>query len=321
MNHNITPKWIDTLGINEIFVFGCRNSGKHFDGASVYALKHFGAVMGQREGRQGQSYAIPTIGGTIGLKDIKRSVVTFTKYAKDHSHLHFYVTLIACGGACYKVYEIAPLFRNASKLSNVSLPIEFWQELDKGIMCEIKNKLSLLLETVIGLLHDLFGKLRFLRLKLLSPHKLYKELMVYRDSDTTYLNDQMFWVNLFDASLFKSWKSRYIVNDATKCAYMILDNKKRLFWVEDKDINWDSIKVLPNKVKQIVKRREAPYSLAVYEYHDGYAEIEWQISPDGSSYYLDKYYGGKITDEKDIRLYAIIDSNCCIVSRFDVRYK
>ena len=49
---NVTPEWINTLKENEIFVFGCRNSGRHFDGASNFALKHFGAVMGQCEGRQ-----------------------------------------------------------------------------------------------------------------------------------------------------------------------------------------------------------------------------------------------------------------------------
>ena len=76
---NITPAWIDALEEDEIFVFGCRNSGRHWDGASAFALEHFGAVMGQREGRQGQSYAIPTIGGMIGLKEIRESVKTFTR--------------------------------------------------------------------------------------------------------------------------------------------------------------------------------------------------------------------------------------------------
>ena len=71
-NNRITPDWIEMLAENEIFVFGCRNSGRHFDGASNFALNHFGAVMGQREGRQGQSYAIPTIGGTIGLNEIRK---------------------------------------------------------------------------------------------------------------------------------------------------------------------------------------------------------------------------------------------------------
>ena len=34
---NVTPEWIDTLNENEIFVFGCRNSRRHFDGASNYS--------------------------------------------------------------------------------------------------------------------------------------------------------------------------------------------------------------------------------------------------------------------------------------------
>ena len=71
----ITPEFVSSLEDNEIFVFGCRNSGRHWDGASAFALKHFGAVFGQRERRQGRSYAIPTIGGTIGLKSGNRSFV------------------------------------------------------------------------------------------------------------------------------------------------------------------------------------------------------------------------------------------------------
>lgn len=129
--NRITPEWIETLKENEIFVFGCRNSGRHFDGASAFALDNFGAIMGQREGRQGQSYAIPTIGGIIGLKEIRQSVKTFTQYAAKHSELHFLVTPIGCGGGCCEPWEIAPMFRNASKLSNVSLPKVFWDELNK----------------------------------------------------------------------------------------------------------------------------------------------------------------------------------------------
>lgn len=95
----VTPKWIDTLGANEIFVFGCRNSGRHWDGASAFALENFGAIMGQREGRQGQSYAIPTIGGVIDLKEIHESVKTFTRYAAEHPELHFLVTPFAVAEA------------------------------------------------------------------------------------------------------------------------------------------------------------------------------------------------------------------------------
>ena len=96
VKQNVTPEWIESLKENEIFVFGCRNSGRHFDGASNFALKHFGAVMGQREGRQGQSYAIPTIGGTIGLNEIRKSVDAFTKYAAEHPESHFQIGRASC---------------------------------------------------------------------------------------------------------------------------------------------------------------------------------------------------------------------------------
>ena len=128
-DNRITPEWIETLAENEIFVFGCRNSGRHFDGASNFALEHFGAVMGQREGRQGRSYAIPTIGGTIGLRDIRKSVMLFTQYAAEHPELHFLVTPVGCGGGCQSEWDIAPMFSNAAKLPNVSLPIGFWNVL------------------------------------------------------------------------------------------------------------------------------------------------------------------------------------------------
>ena len=45
-NNRITPEWVETLAENEIFVFGCRNSGRHFNGATNFALNNFGDVMG-----------------------------------------------------------------------------------------------------------------------------------------------------------------------------------------------------------------------------------------------------------------------------------
>lgn len=132
-SNRITPEFVMTLKENEIFVFGCRNSGRHLDGASAFALQHFGAVMGQREGLQGQSYAIPTIGhnvDTITLDDIRQSIKTFTRFAAEHPDLHFLVTAIGCGGAGWTPELIAPLFSETSELPNVSLPEEFWDVLE-----------------------------------------------------------------------------------------------------------------------------------------------------------------------------------------------
>lgn len=318
---NVTPEWIDTLQENEIFVFGCRNSGRHFDGASNFALENFGAIMGQREGRQGQSYAIPTIGGTIGLNEIRKSVDTFTKYAAEHPELHFLVTPVGCGGGCCEVWEIAPMFRRASKLPNVSLPKDFWIELDKGRIAEVRQKLAVAVNAQFDKVSKSIGELRFLRLKMMSPNQLYKELMSI-DCHTISLSEQMAWAEFYDAAITSPWNAQYLINHSTKCAYMILDNKKRVRWIKNEDIDWTGFLDLPNEVQKRVHHRECKYTFGtIGEYKNGVTTIVWQISPDGRYHYLDKWYGGKTTDEKEIWLEGKIDTNCQFVEKLRIHIK
>lgn len=125
--HRITPSYIHNLGKNEIFVFGSNLQGMHGGGAAHIALQHFGAVMGQGVGLQGQSYAIPTMQG--GVNTIKPYVDDFIAFAKQHPELTFLVTRIGCGIAGFTDSEIAPLFAGAVNVENIHLPQEFWAEL------------------------------------------------------------------------------------------------------------------------------------------------------------------------------------------------
>lgn len=119
----ITPEFVSSLKENEIFVFGCRRSGRHWEGAAAYALKHFGAVYGQSKGRQGRAYAIATAG--VDLTEIRKSVGEFLEYAKMHSELNFLVTPIGCGLGGWDAEDIAPLFQEAIAIENIWLPKEF----------------------------------------------------------------------------------------------------------------------------------------------------------------------------------------------------
>lgn len=123
----ISPDWIDSLEDNEVFVFGSNIFGFHDGGASERALLRFGAVYGQQEGIQGQSYAIPTDGVIYG--DLVAYVREFIAYAKDHPQTMFLVTKIGCGTAGYRDTQIAPLFAQAVGLQNVLLPADFWKYL------------------------------------------------------------------------------------------------------------------------------------------------------------------------------------------------
>ena len=47
-----------------VFVFGSNLAGRHGRGAARAAVREHGAIYGQGEGLQGNSYAIPTRTGT-----------------------------------------------------------------------------------------------------------------------------------------------------------------------------------------------------------------------------------------------------------------
>ena len=123
----VTPDFITSLKPNEVFVFGSNLAGMHGGGAARIAHLYFGAVMGNGDGIQGQSYAIPTMQG--GVDTIRPYVDKFIAYAKQHPDQHFLVTRIGCGIAGFSPDEIAPLFAEAAAVANISLPDDFWEEI------------------------------------------------------------------------------------------------------------------------------------------------------------------------------------------------
>ena len=122
-NPNIASSKIDFLEKDEIFAFGSNLEGKHLGGAAKAAHMKFGAKWGVGVGLTGQTYAIPTMQG--GVETIKPYVDQFIEYANEHYEKKFLVTRIGCGIAGFKGEEIAPLFKKATSLKDVYLPISF----------------------------------------------------------------------------------------------------------------------------------------------------------------------------------------------------
>jgi hypothetical protein len=99
-----------------IFVFGSNLAGRHGRGAALAARETHGAILGEGEGRQGMSYAIPTKDyniRTLPLWCIAEYVQRFLEYARANPELTFHVTNIGCGLAGYKPHEVAPMFQGA----------------------------------------------------------------------------------------------------------------------------------------------------------------------------------------------------------------
>lgn len=125
MLNRTTNNNIQTLQINEVFVFGSNLKGFHYGGAAKIAHEKFGAKMGIGVGITGDTYAIPTMFDNI--EPIKRFVFDFINHAWLNSNQTFLVTEIGCGIAGFKPKDIAPLFKDVIHIENIHLPESFWK--------------------------------------------------------------------------------------------------------------------------------------------------------------------------------------------------
>jgi hypothetical protein len=116
----------------KIFVFGSNQAGIHGAGSALEARQRHGAIRGQGEGLQGNSYAIPTKDKALRpltLAEIECAVQRFFDIAWRNPTWQFHVVPIGCGRAGYTPEQIAPLFKFAP--GNVVLPLSFEVVLDK----------------------------------------------------------------------------------------------------------------------------------------------------------------------------------------------
>lgn len=140
---NYTPEKITSLKENEIFVFGSNLNGNHAGGAAYLAVEKFGAQMGNPEGIQGQSYAIPTLDknmNRINLTDLEQSICRFYQYAEENPGKVFYMTKIGCGIAGYELSDIATVVNCRNIPDNVIIPEEFthipgFKGFDENMQC------------------------------------------------------------------------------------------------------------------------------------------------------------------------------------------
>ena len=123
----ISTDLIGRLRRNEVFVFGANEQGLHNGGAALKAVQRFGAQVGVAEGPQGQSYAIPTVGASIGPEEIRAAFRRFVDYAKAHPGKVFLVTALGCGHGGYTAETMAPLLADGVPVENIHFPYDFWK--------------------------------------------------------------------------------------------------------------------------------------------------------------------------------------------------
>ena len=128
MEKRFTPDNIQELKENQIFVFGSNMNGNHAGGAARLAVEKFGAIMGQSEGIQGQSYAIPTLDEDmekVTEEDLINYLGNLRHFANEHPEKEFLLTAIGTGIAGFDTNYMAYMVLRANLPGNVTIPEEF----------------------------------------------------------------------------------------------------------------------------------------------------------------------------------------------------
>ena len=116
------------------------------------------------------------------------------------------------------------------------------------------------------------------------------------------------------------WKPRVLLDHRAKRGYLFMDSNEHLVTVTDNDINWNSLRRLPNAYIERAKAHDGHFPTLIRgDYHGGRAEVEWQLNPDGR-YYMDED-GFGMTDDEEISLWGKIDRTGKVVVPFTYRKK
>lgn len=129
--------YITKLKSNQIFVFGSNTQGRHGKGAAKIAKEKFGAIYGQAEGIQGQSYAIVTKDLTIDDKknpsrtkeQIIQQIHNLYEYAKCNSDKEFLIAYSGVGKNLnyYSNEDMACMFASEFIPYNIIFEEEFFK--------------------------------------------------------------------------------------------------------------------------------------------------------------------------------------------------
>ena len=148
--------------------------------------------------------------------------------------------------------------------------------------------------------------------------KLYRELCLSQYQGLPLVqNDWGEDMALVTQVIGRYWKPRYLMDKEARCAYEFMSIDEVLQIVTDEDIDWDSMKGLPQDAFDRAKAHSFHFPGHVYQYKNGVAEVEWQLNPDGMYYRDEDGFG--MTDDEEINLYGAIDRKGKVVKKFTLK--
>jgi len=93
-----------------------------------------------------------------------------------------------------------------------------------------------------------------------------------------------------------------------------MDRNECLVTVTTDDIDFDSLKDLPEDVVEVAQCLSIHFPSFIRWFHNGVVQVDWQLNPDGRYYLDDDGYG--MADDEVIEVYGFIDTNGNVLVKF-----
>jgi hypothetical protein len=121
--------------MEDVFVFGSNEAGRHGKGAAKFAVEHYGAKYGIGEGMEGMSYALPTKDANLNpvtMERLEHAICTFIDFADGNSKYRFLLTPIGTGLAGFSKRDVWALLQKYGLPDNVVLTSSWVGSMKRG---------------------------------------------------------------------------------------------------------------------------------------------------------------------------------------------
>ena len=121
-------------------------------------------------------------------------------------------------------------------------------------------------------------------------------------------------MELVNVSLFGYWKPRYLVDKRKNKRIEFMSENECFCTVTQDDIDWNSLASLDDDCIKRARSLDIHFPTIISCFHNGVAEVRWQLNPDGM-YYMDED-GFGMSDDEEVEIYGFIDREGKVVSKF-----
>ncbi len=152
----------------------------------------------------------------------------------------------------------------------------------------------------------------------MTPQELYVELKKAQYDSRPYdrltgMGDNM---EIVEEVIDNYWRERFLINNADKTAYELMDRSLRLTFLTEKDVDWESVRTLDNN-RNAYSFSAYYQRFAVEKFKEGVALVEWTLYPDGR-YFMDEDGYGMEDNDASV-LYGFIDTHANVVIPFQAK--